>query len=298
MRVLMTGASGFLGSQFLATLSDQSGSMMTALRSGARWDPLCAPAHEVVLSDLLVPRDLEEALHGALPTHIVHIGAMSSAERCEQQPQEAYRANVTSTEFLRLCAERWGAHLTLVSTDLVFDGMKAPDGGLTEDTPPHPLSVYARSKSEAELVALRYQHAAVVRLSLLYGHGVSRSKGVLGWMEERLSSARELELFEDEYRTPIHVCDAVRMLMAVAEQRLTGTWHCGGPERISRVAFGQEVATALGYDRGLIRPIARSTFVGSPQRPEDVSLNSRRLYREVGFVPFRVHEALQQYPKS
>ena len=282
MHVFLTGASGFLGSVCLAACVQQKTVSITTLRSGARSTPVCAPVPEVLWSPPYSIEALETALDGTRPSHIVHVGALSSAERCEQEPEEAYRSNVLMTEILIACALRWRAHLTFVSTDLVFDGMTAPEGGLREDVAPHPVSQYGRTKHEAERLVLRHPDSAVVRLSLLYGRSPAGPGGVLAWMEESFAAGRDLVLFEDEFRTPIHVSDATRVLLMIAEQRLTGVWHCGGPERLSRVEFGRAVAKALGYNPGLTQPALRASYSGVPRRPEDVSLDSRKLWSVLG----------------
>jgi dTDP-4-dehydrorhamnose reductase len=225
-------------------------------------------------------------------THIIHVGALSSPEVCEREPNRAYDSNVRFTEMLAEYATRVGVHLTTVSTDLVFDGSKVPSDGFIESDPPHSLSVYARSKLSAERITLRSPTHTVVRLALLYGHSESRSLGVLGWMEKALSAGAPLSLFGDEYRTPIHVLDAAHAVLQLSERALPGLWHCGGPTRLSRVEFGMLVAKALGYDASLILASSRLTSNAGPARPEDVSLNSEKLWTTLEMVPRGVLEAL------
>lgn len=241
----------------------------------------------------LSPEDLARALGSLTITHMIHVGALSSPERCELEPERAYDSNVRFTEMLAEYSARVGAHLTTVSTDLVFDGIQAPPCGLSEEYSPHPLSVYARSKHSAESITLQTPTNTVVRMALLYGHTLSQSRGVLGWMERAFKEAAPLSLFSDEYRTPIHVVDAAHAILQLSDRRLAGIWHCGGPERLSRVEFGTLVAKALGYDSTLIRPTSRLTLTNGPARPEDVSLNSEKLWSAIGMRSRSVMEALR-----
>ena len=174
----------------------------------------------------------------------------------------------------------------------MFDGTKAPPQGLSEEDTPHPLSVYSQTKLAAEKATQRSSSNTVVRFALLYGHSSSHSLGVLGWMEKAFKEGTPVSLFSDEYRTPIHVMDAARAILELSERALTGIWHCGGPERLSRVAFGTLVAKALNYDGSLIRPTSRLTITDGPARPEDVSLNSEKLWTALGWKPRGVVEAL------
>ena len=295
MHVLLTGASGFLGSSCLELLLQQPTVAITALRSGETPIPLPFPVREVVAPRTLDYRSLASALVTTLPTHIIHCAAISSAERCEQNPEAATRANVEVTAMLARYAADIGAHLTAISTDLVFDGRKAPISGLCENDQPAPLSVYSHSKHAAEQITLNLLRSAVVRVSLLYGHSPSASKGVLGWIEKSFRERSSLTLFDDEYRTPVHVRDAAISICEIATRSLTGIWHCGGPARLSRVEFGRQIAASLDYDSSLIQARSRLTHPAHPQRPEDVSLNSDKLGEALGRSPLSVFSALSTY---
>ena len=240
----------------------------------------------------LSTEDLARVLGSLTITHIIHVGALSSPEICEHEPERAYHSNVRFTEMLAEYSGRVGAHLTTVSTDLVFDGAQAPPRGLTEEYPPHPLSVYARSKHSAESITLQTPTNTVVRVALLYGRTSSQSLGVLGWMERAFKEGSPLSLFSDEYRTPIHVVDAAHAILQLSDRKLAGIWHCSGPARLSRFEFGTLVAKALTYDPSLIRPTSRLTITAPPARPEDVSLNSEKLWNTLGWAPRGVMEAL------
>lgn len=293
MHVLLTGGAGFLGSACRELLRQQSEIQVTLLRSG--YGP---PLSEGSVSYVEAPsslssEDLARSLTSRAITHIIHLGALSSPEICERDPERTYHSNVRFTEMLAEYSARIGAHLTTVSTDLVFDGIKPLQRGLTEMDEPSPLSVYSRSKLSAEKATLRETSHAVIRISLLYGRTSSHSRGVLGWMENAFKEGAALPLFSDEYRTPVHVTDAAHAILALSARSLSGVWHCGGPARLSRVEFGTLVAKALGYDATLIRPTSRLTVTNGPSRPEDVSLNSQKLWGVLGMRPRGVMEALE-----
>jgi dTDP-4-dehydrorhamnose reductase len=247
-----------------------------------------------VLEDIGSAKPLLQAFQSRPPTHIIHCAALSNPLRCEEDPSDAHQSNVVYTKMLAEFARYIHAHMTLVSTDLVFDGAVAAAGGFDESHSPQPVSVYASSKVAAERATFEATDLnAVVRLSLLYGFSLSASRGVLGWMEDSWSRGDTLPLFVDEFRTPIHVADAAYALLQVSAQSRSGVWHCGGPARLSRVEFGRIVADALGYDSSRIVPCLRSDVATRPLRPEDVSLNSSRLWRALDFTPHTAERALR-----
>jgi dTDP-4-dehydrorhamnose reductase len=295
MRVLLTGASGFLGGVCAKLLTEKPHIKVTALRSAFRAWPLSVSMPELIAPADLNPQSLKVLLAEIEPTHILHCGALSSAELCEREPALATICNFEFTQMLATYARESESHLTTVSTDLVFDGTIAPPEGLVEEDSVMPLSTYARSKSAGEQATLALPRSAVVRMSLLYGYSPSASPGIFGWMEQRLKDKRPLALFEDEFRTPIHVHDAAAALIDLLVRDARGIWHCGGPERLSRVDFGRKITSSLGYDPGLITTTSRLKHTTAPPRPEDVSLNSKKLSLLLGRAPLDVSGALTKY---
>lgn len=295
MHILMTGANGFLGSVALCRAVGLPGNSVTALRFEPTSPKLPLPVTEVHAQTPWTHRSLSAAINDSTPTHILHIGALASPEACERDPVAAELFNVAYTRALVEYAGHIGAHITFVSTDLVFDGVAHTAQRLRPEDPAAPLSVYAKTKRSAETLVLESGRGAVVRSSLIYGHAPSPSKGVLGWMEAAFRARTALTLFHDEFRTPIHVEDLTAALLRISRLRILGLWHCGGPERLSRVEFGEAVADALGYDKTIITPTSRRSPEALPPRPEDISLDSTRLTEATGISPLDVRSALATY---
>jgi dTDP-4-dehydrorhamnose reductase len=238
-----------------------------------------------------------ERMMSAPPTHIIHLAALSSPERCEEDPAQAVSSNVAMTETIASYADRVGAHLITASTDLVFDGLaRGVPGGIPEEIPPCPVSVYAKTKRRAEELTLATKRGTVARLSLLYGSSPARSAGTTAWMERNFHEKVPVRLFHDEFRSPIHVADAARLVCEIARRDLLGVWHCGGPERLSLVVFGTQIAHTCGFTDALIQRVSMLSPPTPPKRPEDVSLDSRRLWKATGITPRTVSEAFSAEP--
>jgi dTDP-4-dehydrorhamnose reductase len=166
-----------------------------------------------------------------------------------------------------------GARLVYVSTDLVFDGEK---GNYREGDDVNPLSVYARSKCDAERAVLTYTRHVVVRLSLLFGPSVV---GRASFFDEQITAfraGRPVTLFADEWRTPLSLAVAADCLVALAASDCTGVLHLGGPERLSRLEMGRRLAARLGVDLALVVAGSREWAPAPEPRPRDTSLDSSR----------------------
>ena len=151
-----------------------------------------------------------------------------------------------------------------MSTDLVFDGLRAPYG--PHDSP-RPLSVYGSTKVDGEQAVLA-AGGTVVRVPLLIGPSHDGRRGATDMLRAAIQAGRRLDLFTDEFRTPLHAVDAARGLVDVLLDGATGIFHLAGHERLSRWELAQRFCALHGLPAESLNP-ARSR---DPGRPADVSL--------------------------
>lgn len=267
MRIVLTGASGQLGGYLLRELQNRDWSV-TAWGGSRAGELFGRRLHPV---DLAMPDRIAAAFANARPEVVLHLGAVTTVAECFREPERARRVNTTATAVLAELAGRTGARLIFVSTDMVFDGTR---GGYREEDAPAPLSVYGRTKAEAEPAVLAVPRGVVVRMSLLYGASVVGRPGFFDNQVSDLRRGRPFPLFEDEWRTPLDLLTAARALLALAGSDYRGLLHLGGPERLSRLEMGRLLAAHLGCDPALITPARRDDLKAPEPRPRDVSLDS------------------------
>ncbi len=173
--------------------------------------------------------------------------------------------------------------LVYVSTDLAFDGEHAP---YREEDAPSPLGEYGRTKVEGEGIVLGLERGVVVRAPLIYGPPGTHSGGFLQWMEESVATGREMTLFSDEVRSPVHVEDlCVALEFAARGEDDWRLWHAAGPESLSRVEMGRILCTVRGRDTSIIRERTRSDAGLAHLRPRDVTLDSTRMWAAAKWEP-------------
>lgn len=239
-RILIAGASGLVGGQCLGAFGSAGHRVL-----GTHYS---YPTPGTVYLDTLA---LEPAAIAALEQQlggpadwIVHCGALTHVDYCEQHPDESQRLTVTSTERLAELAQRWGARLAYVSTDYVFDGARGP---YVETDAVNPLSVYARHKLAAEQLALTQPGGLAVRITNVYGDE-ARGKNFVARVAAQLAEARasgqpfRLRLPADQYATPINAADVARALLRLIEVREQGVWHLASTDWMNRVQLAQRVA--------------------------------------------------------
>jgi dTDP-4-dehydrorhamnose reductase len=100
------------------------------------------------------------------------------------------------------------------------------------------------------------------------------------WLKA-LSLGQSLQLFVDEFRTPVSATTAARGLL-IALQASPGIINLGGKKRISRYKFGQLLAEIWQFDRSLLSPSSQRDLQMVAPRAADVSLNSAKAI-ELGY---------------
>lgn len=282
--MLVTGAGGVLGGR-LAALLARDLDVVAAVHHA----PVPEGLARVPL-DLLEPATYAIALELARPEAVVHAAALANPDAAEADPDRATRVNAKAPRLLaRMCAGR-GIRLVALSTDLVLPGDRPLSG---EHAAPGPLLHYARTKLEGEQAVLsEYPGAAVARVALVVGRGHSARPTASESVAWALREGRRVRLFTDQYRTPVDAESLAQAVAALLRGTQQGLFHLGGAERVSRYELGRRLATAQGLNASLIDPGLQSEQAVA--RPADVSLDSGRAARELGWAPRPLDEALRE----
>jgi dTDP-4-dehydrorhamnose reductase len=274
VNVLLTGASGLVGSRLVAALAG-SHRVFAAHHLGE------VPAGAVsVRLDLTRELSLQAALDATRADAVVHCAALADADRCEREPALAARLNRDATAALAGQCQRRGLRLLALSTDLVFAGNRS---FASEQDAAQPLSVYGRTKLAGEEAALaECPSATVLRLALVTGRGLARPTATesIAWA---LRAGRRLRLFTDQFRTPVDLESVAPAIARVLAGDWSGRYHLGGRERVSRHELGMRVARGLGLREDLIEAVTQAEAPLAAPRPTDVSLDSSRAARDWGW---------------
>jgi len=294
MRVLLTGASGFLGSAVLEELVARGHEVLALAHVPPRSDELASRAARWVAEDLTLPGAAPRLIAAEAPAAVVHAAALADIAPCKADPALARRLNdEVAGEVAAACAAI-GARLLHVSTDQVFDGSR---GAWREEDEALPLHEYGRSKLAGErAVAAACPTGIVIRPGLITGRAPPGRRSATSALLETLARGARPKLFTDELRTPVASADVARAVGDLLEREeawdpgpLPGApgrvLHLGGPERLSRLELGRREVQAAGLDPELCEPSTREAAGVAAERPADLSLDSRRLLALLGWSP-------------
>ncbi len=284
-KILLTGASGLLGQEIC-----RLGATILKIEGISFSNTPEIPGISFSNVDLTNESRLSDLFKKIQPQGVIHTAAISNANYCQQHPTESYKLNVTVSKWIaRYCAEN-RLPLVFTSSDLVYDGKK---GGYTEEDAVNPVSVYGEQKSEAErAVTAIYPQAAICRLPLLIGWWKDATRGHLRAFVESAKTGGTIKLFTDEWRSPLAV-DSAAAGIIFALENLSGIYHLGGAERLSRFELGQKIVKTFELQETLISATRQSDVPMFAPRPRDVSLNSGKAFAK-GFQPEKIGEQLQK----
>lgn len=285
-RLLVTGASGMLG-HALCEMALEKWAVYGIYR---RHRP-CISGIKKIQADLTDPGCPEDLFGVIQPQAVIHTAAVTNIAACEQHPLKNEPINaVVPSNLAKLCAQA-GIAFVFTSTDLVFDGLRAP---YDESSPTGPVCIYGEQKVRAEKRVLdNYASALVCRMPLLIGIGPYDHGNFNVEMIRAIRSATPIKLFVDEYRTPVDIYSAARGILTLLGQA-GGLYHLGGRTRISRFDLGIALARHLEIVPTMIQPVRISDAQLGVQRAGDCTLISVKAYG-LGYNPVALEQCLQDF---
>ena len=218
---LVIGASGQVGHQIALALGESAVPAGRAHRAG-NWVQI--DLAQIAKDPSIATKALDKHNFGA----VYCVGGATNVDLCESEVEWAMDTNCNGPVALaKACT-----HIPFIyfSTEYIFDGEAGP---YSEDDAAHPLSVYGKSKWQAEQHETRDppQRADCEDYGGL--RGGSRRQKFLYTMRRLLSAGMSMRIPIDQFSTPTYNVDLASVATALAKNHESGIFHVAGP----RVAF-------------------------------------------------------------
>lgn len=232
MRVFISGASGLVGNHCMQVFKQFEWTVLGTYFS--------YPVPDTVYFNTL---DLHDAANCDVlafkPDVIVHCGALTHVDYCEDHIDESYQKTVQSTLNLLALAQQCGSRFVFLSTDYVFDGQAGP---YAETDEVNPLSVYAKHKLEAEEAVKAVEHSLVLRITNVYGTEYRNKNFIARILQQCLAGERvNLNLPYDQYATPINAADVALAMYSLLHDGHSGIFHLASTDFMNRVELAKRV---------------------------------------------------------
>ncbi len=220
MRILITGGAGFLGTNFIRSLThaDRAGHTISMIDSTEKTNSMAAsagiPVYRVSIRNT---EKIEAILRMVRPHVLIHLAALHFVPWCRKHPQQTVALNTHATLRLHEMAEQCGVEQFIFSSTAAVYGSK--NEPCIETSEANPICVYGISKWLAEQAIQRTCNMAytILRFFNLYGPNDSEHFLIPSIQNQLLQHPTRLILGGNLHnrRDYLHVSDAVEGIWAV-----------------------------------------------------------------------------------
>lgn len=287
MRVLITGASGQLGTE-----------LSKALQSGQTFLGELPVVYANVEVDAVTHQTLDIADYHAVDAWfenhspydiVINAAAQTNVDGCEKAEAQAYRVNAHGPENLALTVNRTGGKLVHVSTDYVFAGNESTPRQETDDV--CPVSAYGRTKLAGEKLALdACPKTFVVRTAWLYG---VQGKNFVKTMLRLARNNGIIKVVNDQMGCPTNAADLADAILRLAVTEDYGIYHAVNAGVCSWYDFACRIVDQKGIPcekMPLTSAEYKAMFPASADRPAYSVLSTEKLAAVIG-CPMRSWQA-------
>jgi dTDP-glucose 4,6-dehydratase len=298
MKLLVTGAAGFIGSTYVRTVLGQRDDdivVLDKLTYAGRRENLQEVADRIqfvegAIEDRSLVLELMEGVDA-----VVNFAAESHVDRSIADQDAFARAHVIGTSVLLDAAREHGVSRYLqVSTDEVYGSIEK--GTFTEQSPLNPSSPYSATKAAGDLLVSAHVHTYGIEAVICRG---SNNYGPRQYPEKLIPlcilnamAADSLPVYGDgkQVRNWLYVEDFARAIDLALRKGLPGeVYNVGGPDETANIDVVRRILALTDRDESLIEYVT-----DRPGHDRRYSLSSAKI-RALGWEPSRrFQEGLQQ----
>ena len=297
MKVLVTGAAGFIGSNLLHFLADQrpdwdlvAVDLLTYAGNLQNISGLLNKGKAAFAkADITDPKSMAALFESEQFDVVFHLAAESHVDRSIMSGLEFAHTNVVGTQVLLDCAVRNKvARFVHISTDEVY-GSLGPTGRFIETTPLDPTSAYSASKASSDLMVLACHkthklNVSITRCTNNYGPYQFPEKFIPLFISNAMED-KALPLYGDgmNVRSWIHVLDHAKALLLVAEKGRSGeVYNVGGNAdwELPNKIVTEMILETLGKPKSLIKMVA-----DRPAHDRRYAVDCTKIKHELGWAP-------------
>ncbi len=215
-KYLVTGAAGMLAAELIPELK----------RNGL--EVLAYDVHQrlpdIQKLDITNSQEVFNIIEAVKPDYVFHLAAETDVDRCEKEPEHAFRVNTIGTENIALVCQKLNIKMLYISTAGVFFGDKQDP--YTEFDIPNPANVYGHSKLQGEIIVSNLlREYFIVRAGWMVGGWEIDKKFVYKIVQQLKEGKTELRVVSDKFGSPTFTKDFARNLVALVKTERYGLYH-------------------------------------------------------------------------
>ena len=250
MRIVITGASGQLGSE-----------LKDLLLYNTVYECYFLDRKQLPLDQIQI---IQQILGMYQPDLIIHAGAYTAVDKAETDQVTTNLVNHLACEEIAQYCRIHNTKLIAISTDYVFDGSSASP--LTEHATTNPINVYGQTKLAGELAIQKWHpQAIIIRTSWVYS---SYGKNFVKTMCRLMTERDEVNVISDQIGSPTYAKDLALVILKVLDsvEWKAGIYHYSNEGEISWYDFAVAIRDFRSFDCE-VRSIPTSAYPTPARRP-------------------------------
>lgn len=287
-RVLIIGASGFLGTELNKTFKLDSSYEVFGTYSKTTEHNL----------EFLAVTDLESINKIFLkiqPDIVIITAALTNVEYCETNIEETYKINVLGIENIVKACKQYKSRVIYVSTEYVFDGI---DGPYDEKSKVNTINYYGETKLLGEkIIQSELEDYLIVRTTVVYGWNLD-SKNFIMQLIKNLSENKIMKVPMDQISSPTYCPNISKMIKECCDKDISGILNLAGNDIMDRYTFAVKAAEILDLDKELLMPVKTAVLGQIAKRPLNAGLKVDKAIEILENKPKGVIESLIELKKS
>ncbi len=303
MKIILTGASGMIGSRFeelmfenheIIPLSSEDGVDITDKESIAAF-------LEDKDADIMIHLAAKTDVDGCETDKSTDLGILNIEEKDIESldikslksdewkgKKTAFAINAIGTKNLYEVAKEKGMKFVYISTDFIFSGN---EDEYSEESAPNPVDWYGSTKYFGEKI-VDISKDLIVRLSFPYGYLSPVKKDVVWKLYDFIKEREEVSLISDQTITPTFIDDIVEGLVFLLQKDAVGTLHLTGSSYLSPKEIGEKIKDAFGFNTIINESHLADVYNGKAERPFKSIMRNDRI-KNLGFKPKTFDEGLE-----
>lgn len=294
MKIVLTGATGLIGSRFEELMSENYEIIPLSTSQGV---------------DLTNKESIKQFLNNQYFDLVLHLAAKTNVDGCEEDKYKdmnglkvsnqdlldldiysvnsdkfistnsAFAVNAIGTRNIYEYAKEKKSRFVYISTDFVFKG----EGEYDEGSSPDPINWYGMTKWYGEKV-IKGTEDLIVRISFPYGYPSPVKKDFLQRLIDLLKQKDKVLLIEDQIITPTFIDDIIFGLDLLISKNASGIYHIAGSSSESPLDIGVMIKEAFKLSTAIESTSRNKVYAGKAARPfKSIMLNDK--IRGLGFTP-------------
>jgi dTDP-4-dehydrorhamnose reductase len=260
MKVVVTGASGILGTDIVKELKKQA------------WEVIEFTSKNIMLDDIA---DVRAKILPFQPDIIIHSAAMTNVDLCEDDREAAIKINVIGTHNISLVAAALQAKVVYISSCGVYGNGKTEAYNELDATNPLTYHHYTKLVGEQRITDHNHRYL-IVRTGWLFGGDKEQRKNFVEARRKEATTAQVMRSAGDKFGSPTYTVDLAKQLIVLLDAEVFGVFNAVNTGRASRFDYVAEIVKLLHLSTP-VEEVDSNSFPRRANMPDNEVLDNMQL---------------------